>query len=71
MDGEDDEDEEKEKIFPADSPVLLRELHNGSHYSVWVQASNALGIARSAPQHLSLQELGMSVRPSVRPSVHP
>ncbi|KAM4896370.1 interleukin-23 receptor [Sylvia borin] len=56
--GEEDEEDEEEKVFPADSPVLLRELHNESHYSVWVQASNALGTARSAPQHLSLQEIG-------------
>ncbi|XP_031973518.1 interleukin-23 receptor isoform X1 [Corvus moneduloides] len=61
----DDEDEEEEKTFPADSPVLLRELHNASHYSVWVQASNALGTARSAPRHLSLQELVVPALPVV------
>ncbi|XP_059709536.1 interleukin-23 receptor isoform X2 [Haemorhous mexicanus] len=60
---EEDEDDEEEKTFPADSPVLLRELHNGSQYSVWVQASNALGTARSAPQHLSLQELVVPALP--------
>ncbi|OWK53897.1 Interleukin-23 receptor [Lonchura striata] len=65
-----DEEDEEEKIFPADSPVLLRELHNDSHYSVWVQASNALGTARSAPRHLSLQEIGTAIRPSVHLSVH-
>ncbi|XP_063262946.1 interleukin-23 receptor isoform X2 [Prinia subflava] len=58
-----DEEDEEEKIFPANSPVLLRELHNESHYSVWVQASNALGTARSAPQHLSLQELVIPALP--------
>ncbi|XP_066181428.1 interleukin-23 receptor [Sylvia atricapilla] len=61
--GEEDEEDEEEKSFPADSPVLLRELHNESHYSVWVQASNALGTARSAPQHLSLQEIVIPALP--------
>ncbi|KAM7014249.1 interleukin-12 receptor subunit beta-2-like [Passerculus sandwichensis] len=59
----DEEDEEEEKTFPADSPVLLRELHNDSQYWVWVQASNALGTARSAPQRLSLQELVVPALP--------
>ncbi|XP_039567790.1 interleukin-23 receptor isoform X2 [Passer montanus] len=58
-----DEEDEEEKTFPADSPVLLRELHNDSHYSLWVQASNALGTARSAPLHLSLQELVVPALP--------
>uniref|UniRef100_A0A674HI82 Fibronectin type-III domain-containing protein n=1 Tax=Taeniopygia guttata TaxID=59729 RepID=A0A674HI82_TAEGU len=58
-----DEEDEEEKIFPADSPVLLRELHNDSHYSVWVQASNALGTARSAPRRLSLQEIVVPALP--------
>ncbi|XP_038000149.1 uncharacterized protein LOC119703822 isoform X2 [Motacilla alba alba] len=58
-----DEEDEEEKTFPADSPVLLSELHNDSHYSVWVQASNALGTARSAPRHLSLQELVVPALP--------
>ncbi|XP_066048053.1 interleukin-23 receptor [Chamaea fasciata] len=57
------EEDEEEKIFPADSPVLLRELHNESRYSVWVQASNALGTTRSAPQHLSLQEIVIPALP--------
>ncbi|XP_014746563.1 PREDICTED: interleukin-23 receptor [Sturnus vulgaris] len=58
-----DEEDEEEKTFPADSPVLLRELRNESHYSVWVQASNALGTASSAPQLLSLQELVVPALP--------
>uniref|UniRef100_A0A803VUZ4 Uncharacterized protein n=1 Tax=Ficedula albicollis TaxID=59894 RepID=A0A803VUZ4_FICAL len=58
-----DEEDEEEKIFPADSPVLLRELNNKSHYSGWVQASNALGTARSAPRLLSLQELVVPALP--------
>ncbi|RMC08800.1 hypothetical protein DUI87_15051 [Hirundo rustica rustica] len=58
-----DEEDEEEKIFPADSPVPLGELRNQSRYSVWVQASNALGTARSAPQHLSLQELVIPALP--------
>ncbi|XP_074401669.1 interleukin-12 receptor subunit beta-2-like isoform X1 [Zonotrichia albicollis] len=60
---QDGEDDEEEKIFPADSPVLLRELHNDSQYWVWAQASNALGTARSAPQLLSLQELVVPTLP--------
>ncbi|XP_030919938.1 interleukin-23 receptor [Geospiza fortis] len=61
---EDDEDDEEEKTFPADSPVLLRELkNNSSQYWVWVQASNALGTARSAPRHLSLRELVVPALP--------
>ncbi|XP_053841686.1 interleukin-23 receptor [Vidua macroura] len=60
-----DEEDEEEKVFPADSPVLLRELHNDSHYSAWVQASNVLGTARSAPRHLSLQELVVPALPEV------
>ncbi|XP_041254244.1 interleukin-23 receptor [Onychostruthus taczanowskii] len=60
---EEDEEDEEEKTFPADSPVLLRELHNDSHYSVWVQASNALGTARSAPRRLRLQELVVPALP--------
>ncbi|KAL9845615.1 interleukin-23 receptor isoform 2-T2 [Geothlypis trichas] len=60
---EEEEDDEEEKTFPADSPVLLRELHNASQYWVWAQASNALGTARSAPRRLSLQELVVPALP--------
>ncbi|XP_077038764.1 interleukin-23 receptor [Agelaius phoeniceus] len=60
---QDEEEDEEEKTFPAGSPVLLGELHNGSHYWVWVQASNELGTARSAPQRLSLQELVVPTLP--------
>ncbi|XP_056354097.1 interleukin-23 receptor [Oenanthe melanoleuca] len=58
-----DEQDEEEKIFPADSAVLLRELNNQSHYSGWVQASNALGTARSALRLLILQELVVPALP--------
>ncbi|XP_014106071.1 PREDICTED: interleukin-23 receptor [Pseudopodoces humilis] len=60
-----DEEDEEEKIFPADSPVPLRELNNESLYSVWVQASNALGTARSSPRHLSLQEIVVPALPVI------
>lgn len=65
-----DAEEEEEEIFPAGLPVPLSTLRGGTRYSAWVQASNALGAARSPPRRLDLQELGMSIRPSVRPSVH-
>lgn len=66
---EEDDDEEEEKVFPAGSLVPLSTLHGGNHYSAWVQARNELGAARSAPRHLNLQELGMSIhRPSTPPS---
>lgn len=64
-----DAEEEEEEIFPAGLPVPLSTLRGGTRYSAWVQASNALGAARSPPRRLDLQELGMSVRPSVRPSI--
>ncbi|XP_033919401.1 interleukin-23 receptor [Melopsittacus undulatus] len=60
---EDDNGEEKEKVFPAGSLVLLSTLNGGNHYSAWVQASNVLGAARSAPQHLNLQELVIPTLP--------
>lgn len=56
------EDAEEEVVFPAGSPVPLSALRTGSCYSAWVQASNTLGAARSAPQLLDLQALGTSVR---------
>lgn len=59
------EDAEEEDVFPAGLPVPLSALHSGSHYLAWVQASNALGVARSAPRRLNLQELGTPVCPSV------
>ncbi|XP_069718059.1 interleukin-23 receptor isoform X2 [Phaenicophaeus curvirostris] len=63
--GEDSENAEEEKVFPAGSPVPLSELSGGSHYSAWVQASNALGAAHSAPRHLNLQELVVPALPLV------
>ncbi|KAM6305319.1 interleukin-23 receptor [Aegotheles albertisi] len=57
--------EEEEMVFPADSPVPLSSLRGGNHYFVWVQASNTLGTARSAPQHLDLQELVVPTLPLV------
>ncbi|KAM6327205.1 interleukin-23 receptor [Podargus strigoides] len=60
-----EEEEEEEEVFPAGSPVPLSTLRAGSHYWVWVQASNALGAARSAPQRLSLQELVVPTLPVV------
>uniref|UniRef100_A0A8V5G1A5 Uncharacterized protein n=1 Tax=Melopsittacus undulatus TaxID=13146 RepID=A0A8V5G1A5_MELUD len=54
---------QKEKVFPAGSLVLLSTLNGGNHYSAWVQASNVLGAARSAPQHLNLQELVIPTLP--------
>ena len=66
---EDAEEEEEEEVFPAGSPVPLSALRGRSHYSAWVQASNSLGAACSASRRLNLQELGMSIRPSVCPSV--
>ncbi|XP_068263164.1 interleukin-23 receptor [Nyctibius grandis] len=61
---EKEEEEEEDEVFPAGSPVPLSALH-GNHYSAWVQASNALGTARSAPQHLNLQELVVPALPLV------
>ncbi|XP_064310932.1 interleukin-23 receptor [Phalacrocorax carbo] len=61
---EDAEDAE-EKVFHEGKPVQLNELRSGSHYSAWVQASNALGAARSAPRHLNLQELVVPALPLV------
>ncbi|XP_075567643.1 interleukin-23 receptor [Pelecanus crispus] len=60
-----DEDAEEEQVFPAGSPVPLSALRNGSCYSAWVQASNALGTACSAPQRLDLQELVVPALPLV------
>ncbi|XP_062472123.1 interleukin-23 receptor isoform X3 [Pezoporus occidentalis] len=60
---EDDDDEEEEKVFPAGSLVPVSSLHGGNHYSAWVQASNMLGAARSAPQHLNLQQLVIPALP--------
>ena len=62
-----DAEEEEEEVFPAGSPVPLSALRNGSRYSAWVQASNTLGAARSAPRLLDLRELGMSIRPPIHP----
>ncbi|XP_027507237.1 interleukin-23 receptor [Corapipo altera] len=59
------EEEEEEKVFSADSPVPLSALCNRSHYSVWVQARNALGTAHSAPQLLSLQDIVIPTLPLV------
>lgn len=55
----------QEDVFPTESPVPLSVLNASSHYLVWVQASNALGMARSAPQHLDLQQLGTPVAHTV------
>ncbi|XP_053929382.1 interleukin-23 receptor isoform X4 [Cuculus canorus] len=63
--GEDSENAEEEKVFPAGSPVPLSALRGGSHYTAWVQASNALGAAHSAPRHLNLQELVVPTLPLV------
>lgn len=68
-DAKEEDAEEEEDVFPAGSPVPLSALHGRSHYSAWVQASNSLGATCSAPRRLNLQELGMSIRPSVCPSV--
>lgn len=66
---EGDAKEKEEKVFPADSPMPLSALQGRSHYSAWVWASNALGTACSAPWHLNLKELGMSIHPSIHLSV--
>ncbi|XP_027549993.1 interleukin-23 receptor [Neopelma chrysocephalum] len=60
-----EEEEEEEKVFPADSQVPLSALCNRSHYSVWVQARNALGTAHSAPRLLSLQDIVIPTLPLV------
>ncbi|KAM9283315.1 interleukin-23 receptor [Morus bassanus] len=60
-----EEDAEEEDVFPAGLPVPLSALRSGSHYSAWVQASNALGAARSTPRHLNLQELVVPALPLV------
>ncbi|XP_072723730.1 interleukin-23 receptor isoform X2 [Ciconia boyciana] len=62
---EEEEDAEEEEVFPAGSPVPLSALRSGSRYSAWVQASNALGAARSAPRRLDLQELVVPALPLV------
>ncbi|XP_050757355.1 interleukin-23 receptor [Gymnogyps californianus] len=61
----DAEEEEEEDVFPAGSPVPLSALRGRSHYSAWVQASNSLGAACSAPQRLNLQELVVPALPLV------
>ncbi|XP_064003542.1 interleukin-23 receptor [Pogoniulus pusillus] len=58
-----EKDEEEEKVFTAGSPVPLRALHGRTHYLAWVQASNALGAARSTPQHLDMQQLVVPTLP--------
>uniref|UniRef100_A0A669PDQ8 Fibronectin type-III domain-containing protein n=1 Tax=Phasianus colchicus TaxID=9054 RepID=A0A669PDQ8_PHACC len=55
----------QEDVFPTGSPVPLSVLNGSSRYLAWVQASNALGTARSAPQHLDLQQLGTPVAHTV------
>ncbi|CAN0268077.1 unnamed protein product [Bubo scandiacus] len=62
---EDAEEEEEEEVFPAGSPVPLSALRSGTRYLAWVQASNALGAARSAPRLLDLQELVVPALPLV------
>ncbi|KAM6343070.1 interleukin-23 receptor [Alca torda] len=64
-DAEEEEEEEEEEVFPAGSPVLLSALRSGSRYSAWVQATNTLGTARSAPRRLDLQELVVPALPLV------
>ncbi|XP_051481465.1 interleukin-23 receptor isoform X2 [Apus apus] len=59
------EEEEEVEVFPADSPVLLSSLRGGDNYWVWVQATNTLGTARSAPRHLHLQDLVVPALPLV------
>ncbi|XP_074008698.1 interleukin-23 receptor [Numenius arquata] len=61
----DAEEEEEEEVFPTDSPVLLSALRGGTRYLVWVQATNKLGTARSAPRRLDLQELVVPALPLV------
>ncbi|KAM6079794.1 interleukin-23 receptor isoform 2-T2 [Theristicus caerulescens] len=60
-----EENTEEEEVFPAGLPVLLSALRSRSHYSAWVQASNALGTARSAPRRFDLQELVVPTLPLV------
>ncbi|XP_054240541.1 interleukin-23 receptor [Indicator indicator] len=60
-----EKDDEEEKAFTAGSPVPLSVLHGKTHYWAWVQASNALGAARSPPQHLNLQQLVVPSLPLV------
>ncbi|XP_065513612.1 interleukin-23 receptor [Caloenas nicobarica] len=60
---EEDAEEEEDAVFPTGSPVPLSLLRSGSRYSAWVQASNTLGAARSAPRHLDLQELVVPALP--------
>ncbi|XP_029889759.1 interleukin-23 receptor isoform X2 [Aquila chrysaetos chrysaetos] len=60
-----EEDAEEEEVFPAGLPVPLSALRGGSRYSAWVQASNALGAARSPPRRLDLQELVVPALPLV------
>uniref|UniRef100_A0A8D0G2R8 Interleukin 23 receptor n=1 Tax=Strix occidentalis caurina TaxID=311401 RepID=A0A8D0G2R8_STROC len=47
------------------NPVTRSALRGGTRYSAWVQASNALGTARSAPRPLDLQELVVPALPLV------
>ncbi|XP_072199634.1 interleukin-23 receptor [Excalfactoria chinensis] len=53
----------QEDVFPTGSPVPLSALNGSSRYLAWVQASNALGMAHSAPQHLNLQQLVVPAMP--------
>ncbi|KAM8805759.1 interleukin-23 receptor [Eudromia elegans] len=45
--------------------VPLSELRGGSLYAAWLEASNALGTARSAPQQLDLQHIVIPAAPAV------
>ncbi|KAM6128958.1 interleukin-23 receptor [Phoenicopterus ruber ruber] len=60
-----DAEEEEEVVFAAGLPVSLSALRGRSRYSAWVQASNTLGTARSAPRRLDLQELVVPALPLV------
>ncbi|XP_026709651.1 interleukin-23 receptor-like [Athene cunicularia] len=62
---EEEDAEEEEEVFPAGSPVPLSTLGSGTRYLAWVQASNTLGAARSAPRLLNLQELVVPALPLV------
>lgn len=59
----------QEEVFPMGSPVPLSALNGSSRYLAWVQASNALGMARSAPLHLDLQQLGTPVAHTLCPAL--
>ncbi|XP_068809590.1 interleukin-23 receptor isoform X2 [Struthio camelus] len=58
---------EEEAVFPA-APALavpLSALRGGSRFSAWLQATNALGTARSPRRHLDLQRLVVPALPLV------